>query len=817
MRSRKFSFDIPRLKIGPSKADHRMFRDQIAAPLDSPIEQPRSVRPPLSPIVEAELRSACAYVLQNFKPSHVIYKEQHGDSQQKQQLDYAAIKESAHKDMDGSALLAKVETSSNASAAVEDGSVRSDSVSSDKYKYKPEVPTQELFKKDDAARGTTHRKAQSRAEQLMAPAPSRATGPSTRIRSVSHSRSASNHAQTAFATVRKESSERPAVEARTDSMETSGSTPQTDSTDYPWSEKASTAMTSAVVTPARGSKRTSSQALHSSCEASSIPRIEPTNGDWMRHELAKHKRAMEERIRQDREREALSTGEDGTPTQTSTQATSMTPAMTQLPRRKPVPQRTQSKTEPEEVRPGSRQDSRMSIDRTPNAVFHVREHSAAITQEDDYPERNGNVTKVPDRPASRLGERARSITRQVRQYVRPDSAQDGLRPAHSLRRSASRASISGRAASVTRLVKDYIRPDMTTCSRKPSVDLERGWSRAQSMDTSRPNLSDEDLSAQPSNKWQTWRSFHRKGASRSSEDGDRPGTACSMGDTRGRTTSRDPGAPSTKTKPHIDLNRKLPPLPSLDQWQDASATQSPAVRAASPQMERSQRAWTPALHTRQESKQMSVDSESGEVDQILATRMGSPRSHKHLQPVDVRVPPQPTAPPPAIPVVVSATMRGPADLSYDQYAPAVSEKSISQSSDLKKARRRSKSVDLPEGFHGTGNNPSMYAAAAAARSNEAEHGQTEHHNHATGSTQHGQIPATAYHTPIGHSRNNSDRFNLPRKMSVDDYSSRMHDNPSQNMAELFTPKRMPTSPLPHVKDRKWWRFKAKVERSGPAI
>ncbi|KAF2767232.1 hypothetical protein EJ03DRAFT_159462 [Teratosphaeria nubilosa] len=807
LRSRKFSFDIPRLKIGPSKADHRMFRDQIGAPLDSPIEQPRSVRPPLSPIVEAELRSACAYVLQNFKPSHVIYKEQHGYSHQKQQLDYAAIKESAHKDMDGSALLVKAETSSNASAAIEDDPVRSDSVSSDKYKYKPEVPTQDLFKKEDAVRVTTHRRAQSRAEQLMAPAPSRAVAPPTRVRSVSHSRTASNQAQITFATVRKESSERAAVEPRTDSLETSGSTPQTDSTDYPWSEKASTAMTSAVVTPARGSKRTSSQALQSSCEASSASRIEPTNGDWMRHELAKHKKALDERTRQDREREALSSGEEGTPTQTSTQATNTGIARTPLPRRKPVPQRRQSKREHEELRADSRQDSRMSIDQTPNAAFYVKEPPATITQEDDQPELNGScVTKVPDRPASRLGERARSITRQVKQYVHPDSAQDGLRPAHSLRRSASRTSI--RAASITRMVKDYIRPDTTTCSRKPSVDLERGGSRAQSIDISRPNLSDADPSAQPTNKWQTWRSFHRKGASRSSEDGDRPGTAGSISDTRGRTTTRDAGPQSTKTKAHIDLNRKLPPLPGLDQWQDAPKTQPPAVRAASPQI---QRALAPGSHTRQQSKQISVDSESGDVDQILASRMGSPRSHKHLQSVDPRVPPQPTAPPPAIPVMMSATMKGPADLSYDQFAPAASEKSISKASGLKKARRRSRSVDLPEGSHGIGHNPSMYPAA---RLSEAEHGQCEHHTYATGRE---QIPATVYHTPIGHSRNNSDRLNLHRKMSMDDYSSRMYDNRSQNMPELLSSKRMPTSPLPHVKDKRWWRLKAKPERSGLGI
>ncbi|KAK0877237.1 hypothetical protein LTR87_008962 [Friedmanniomyces endolithicus] len=97
-KARKFSFDYPSpggfRKLGPSKSDTRALRNHLAAPADSPPPTPKSVRPPLSPLAEAELRAACAYVLSNFKPSHIHYSEQHGASGQKQQLDYAAIKES---------------------------------------------------------------------------------------------------------------------------------------------------------------------------------------------------------------------------------------------------------------------------------------------------------------------------------------------------------------------------------------------------------------------------------------------------------------------------------------------------------------------------------------------------------------------------------------------------------------------------------------------------------------------------------------------------------------------------------------------------
>ncbi|OTA33603.1 hypothetical protein BTJ68_08233 [Hortaea werneckii EXF-2000] len=203
MKTRKnFSFD-PRLKL-------------VAAP-----SLPKACAPPLSPIVEAELRASCAYVLQNFRPSHVVYNEHTAPAApQKAQLDYATIKESVPKDMQRPTHrpISKISARSNEKPPSEPEAGESEAMSPGRF------PITGSFT----------------AEQLMGRAPSKAPPPTTRQRSDSHVHTLSSQAKA-------EPTERPRTAARTESTETTGSTPQTDTTDYPWSdEKSSTGMTSAA-------------------------------------------------------------------------------------------------------------------------------------------------------------------------------------------------------------------------------------------------------------------------------------------------------------------------------------------------------------------------------------------------------------------------------------------------------------------------------------------------------------------------------------------------------------------------------------------
>ncbi|KAI7575949.1 hypothetical protein KC343_g22431, partial [Hortaea werneckii] len=134
---------------------------------------------------------------------------------------------------------------------------------------------------------------------------------------------------------------RPRTGARTESTETTGSTPQTDTTDYPWSdEKSSTGMTSAAVTPARGSKRTSSQALQAGSESGSAPKLEPMTDDWMRQELEKLKKAQDEKQQQQQQHQEKTASEpkaSGDETDTTPKIITQvpTPSIAKVPPRKP--------------------------------------------------------------------------------------------------------------------------------------------------------------------------------------------------------------------------------------------------------------------------------------------------------------------------------------------------------------------------------------------------------------------------------------------------------------------------------------------------
>ncbi|KAK0291128.1 hypothetical protein LTR35_001849 [Friedmanniomyces endolithicus] len=778
-KARKFSFDIPHLKLGPSKSDTRALRNHLAGPAGSPPPTPKSVRPPLSPLAEAELRAACAYVLSNFKPSHIHYSEQHGASGQKQQLDYAAIKESVQSGPSAPPLSRARTQDQVATIKDEEEHEDAEPARSEKFRYKPAVAIEDLFT-DEVDQGTTRRKsAILRAELLMSAQSPNAVVVVTRDRSDSHLRSASSPVPTTLVLPKMDLPVRPFTAPRTDSVETTGSTPQTDATDYPESEKASTAMTSAAVTPARSSKRTSAQALQSAVESGSVPKTQPASGDWMRQELERHKKVQEERRQQeavDDETKAEHTA-DTTPTQSSTHTA--TPVAVRMPRRKPVPaSRSASR---QESRSDSAQEARESREqaRSPGKTVAVVQPPAATADTETTPalthppapSRQAPAlppSRAPSRAPSSAPSRARSMSRRVKDYVRSASAhrptrnEDGSRP-------------PSRGANVVRQVKDYIRPSMDAGSRQHSVDIGRGGSRSVSIDSYHTSASEIPPSVDASTKQgRMWKPFHRRDRSQTDPYVSRPGTSGSTTEGRGRMATRDaPDYPSAK--PSINLNRDLPPLPGLDQWKSEEAEPSveseqdaSTVSSSTPTLNKSQR-------SRQDRPKRSTEPEIGERDEILAARMGLPIQKPMISPPVYRPTGSPALPTTATPAppsaMLSANFSSRDDFDYAHLSPSASNTEPPPADfEMKKTRRRSKTAQatLPTEHH---------ADLAASADRPAITGKAQLMNYsriAAGAlsrkTSRAGVAGTPHYTPRRGPASHSSRpsENLARNFSADD-------------------------------------------------
>lgn len=617
----------------------------------------------------------------------MLESERNGASQ-KRQLDYEAIKAGQSKS-GNSALPSSQEVRSHSRAqndvAVEDDA-EDEAVSSTKFAYKPEASVEDMIK--ETQKDARRRSAVMRAEQLMAAAgpPKRAATVSLRSVSGSHLRLISSITAPDLVPPKPEVATRPRVTRRTDSAETSGSTPMTDSTEYVWSEKVSTAMTSAAVTPARSSKRTSSQALHAGLEIDSAPKVDSVDPDWIRTELEKAKKAHGERMQQEREEDALGAKRSAITDSRATQ-TGATPAAVRIPR-KPVghPRNTsQHYSEPATV---CRQNSGAS-------EGEIRQVSLAglikdiptgpiKPQPQHYPPHTREAPSRPSAPTTtRAPSRARSISRKVRDFVRPGSSQGRQESADVPARPPSRS------ASAVRQVREYFKPS----SGRPSTDAysERPGTgqRKRSMDSFH---SASSHMLDPAKKgWQG----RGRGSAASDEHSSRPGTADDGAD-RGRAI--------TRTKRPIDLNRDLPPLPGLDQWKDEEVIEDD-VPPAPPKHH---------SHVSQPSR-----------DEILATRTGSPTPSNPSLHVGSAAPPVPSAPSPATPPGVSANFSNLSDFNYDHYSTSTTSPSLSINSSPRfedgphqprlLAHRRDRSQTVEDSSHAQAADRARQAAGGLGR------------------------------------------------------------------------------------------------------
>ncbi|KAI9691453.1 MAG: hypothetical protein M1822_007524 [Bathelium mastoideum] len=113
-------------------------------------------------------------------------------------------------------------------------------------------------------------------------------------------------------------------------------------------------------------------------------------------------------------------------------------------------------------------------------------------------------------------------------------------------RPPSRARSTSRARSIKDAVQNYIRPGAPPSSRSASRESFRSLK--------------SDCRTSPSGfRWRSWSLTRNRSARQESRPGSRDGKSSDHDEnSRGRST----------TKPEINLNRELPPLPSLDTWQE---------------------------------------------------------------------------------------------------------------------------------------------------------------------------------------------------------------------------------------------------------
>lgn len=723
MGKRKFSFDIPRLKIGNTKADFKALRDHLSndnksALDDSPPPTPKSVRPPLSPQQDAELRAACTIVLQGWDAvpgqKGTVRDPAIAKLGAKPQLDYAAIKRTAPQEYQ------QLQQKSRSYNYSERKSPTQSNFSPDGYRHRPGLNSDELdHERQGNARQTA---ADARAEQLMGGAPLRPppSAEAARDRSEAHMRSQSSPQTLASAASDAETlAHRPKITTRTGSVETASTTSPADTADDPIS--ASTGITSAYITPARRSKRGSSQELDFEC-SSSLQTMDIVGGDWLTHGQEKHKQAQKEHGEKESQDGDALDSEDTITTKSGIPIT-----VAKVPERKPVApaptrapsnavrrsnNRLQNQDPPRsasvhdtETETG-RKDPKHSI----SDLLRSRSTKAPATPKYDRntpPKRDWrDMHSLHGQEGGAKGiHRARSITRKLTDYVRPGSAQG--------ERSESRP--RSRSRSRTRQVMDYFRPQSVASERKASEDITRPSLQTNRSHDSQTSVASgaQKLQRTASQRWRAWRGPTRADRSASNPATDWLDSLDPKESERGRQEKQEEKRSESarpKAKPPVDLNRELPPLPGLDSWkneaEDCPPTENkpepptPTVKVESPDntAKNSSRKSRPKLARKHASAK--------EVEDILMARMGSPSQNRsNSSSVDEsrafcgannpwqETPPLPSAPPPPPPPVHAGQSDSPGN---QQVASKPSYQSAFVADQVQKhSRQRSKSLQNP--------------------------------------------------------------------------------------------------------------------------
>lgn len=502
------------------------------------------MRPALPSVTEAELKAACAWVVANYKSSQAPHQEAAGigvSTQHAQHVDYAAINAAVRREVAGEA----PEPAPWPSVPGEQWTVNQSGnqwPSSDMFRYKPTETSKDVFQQDELEVMRHQRSSiMAKADELMANLEeTRKVLLSPEIRS--HSRSASNQSALSLPVDDTKAA------LRCDSMGTFTSTPRTDVTSGAWPD--STPATSAYVTPALQSKRTS----HTHSDTYLPPKVSAVDAVWMRHELEKHLRAQEEDLtrKESPAQEVVAGLAETTPTQIAETPTSPTSIM-----RKPVPRRgtgeSQNFSKPTDARQNkvhSRTDSQNIGMPTSPLAQHVAEK----------PSTSGRATMHDAQRTSYVN----GMLHETQDPTRPGTAHTTVRP------EAAMHSARSRAQSVKGHTQNFSRPSLDATSRRvsPGPHLGRPARRSRSADSFRSAVS-SICSVESFNK--PW--GYSMMSQRRSRDSD-----VSMESLGTRVSEASRGRPRmprhSPPPPPTDADRELPPMPITEKWKPVTVEMS---------------------------------------------------------------------------------------------------------------------------------------------------------------------------------------------------------------------------------------------------
>ena len=297
----------------------------------------------------------------------------------------------------------------------------------------------------------------------------------------------------------------------------------------------------------------------------------------MRRELEKHRKVQEEALaQQELENQVLNClGMEIA----SSNARQAFVSGTKIPARKPLPRAVteprqpsvsmlvEEAPEPGALRPESNTIPAIPLDQPADETAPSPEIPRSNSRRQRTTPRSESTQEIEMlRPESRqrLEEAPPAIPdNELKIYFRPESQLDTLQqdddmpPPRSWSRNRSRP------------IQDFINHGPGTESSNMSVDISRCESRSHSIDSTRSEVSALAPSeASSSSRWRNFSIFHRRDDSQSSIEFIRSGsTSSSYRDSIPALKSPvSPQRKLSKSKPAINLNRELPPLPSLDSW-----------------------------------------------------------------------------------------------------------------------------------------------------------------------------------------------------------------------------------------------------------
>lgn len=556
---------------------------------ESPGEIPKTIVP-LPNDLDSALRAACTGVVRNNKPSHEYHKNG------KAQLDYATIRRGGgtvkaakrpERPEHPPASLAK--TTSNEERLQQQqaqqqmqgplsAGLSSPGTSQRMSHISASADVQPQHQNGETQGRQQRSRAQSRADQLMGGAsPPKAPAPKLlRDRTDSHSRSQSTPQPSWTLPPPKITFDRPKPQPRAHSME--GSTTNTESPNTTWS--AATAITSGLNAPARSSSLR--KPARSGTEVQNAMKVDAIDAEWMREESERRRllqqqayaEAMASRhatwIAPKKEQEDASKEQNTAPAEES-----QVPApVASVPSRKPVGSaRRESHQEPQTNSDHDFEASSPELDLSLDdpARFESSHVKYEEPQQSDSRTGRGRTrgTNVPMN--SRAASRARSITREVKDFMRNASRHRQPREHRSKQdepQSRSRRPSLSRTRDAAANVIDYFRPGTATGGTKQSLDIPRNGSNLMSK-------SHESLVSATSATSAAKDTPMQPNSQRSSQQPKRPSVyadARSRNSTEADEEERDvqrdsAGSEPPHTKRQVDLNRALPPLPRLDSYQ----------------------------------------------------------------------------------------------------------------------------------------------------------------------------------------------------------------------------------------------------------